>query len=316
MDERDDSGGSLSAQELEAVRVRARLIMEEEGLTLTSVSRQSAISVSVLSPFMDGKYKGDNQRVARQLLKWADGRAALAALEPVRRKLSQYVETTTARRISATLTFAKGRDMVMIAGSPGIGKTTAARQFQAVNTNVWVATMTSTTKKLPPVTNVIAAAIGIHDIPRSAHAAFKLICRRLDRTDGLLIIDEAQHLTPDGFELIRGIHDEVGVGVAFVGHLNLEAKIARLEHLSSRVSAFLVLNQSSAEDVDSLLDVAGIECARSRTFLRDKAAAKKGLRRIVNACRDALYLAAADGASVVTIRHVKRAWAELGNPGE
>lgn len=315
MDERDDSGGSLSAQELEAVRVRARLIMEEEGLTLTSVSRQSAISVSVLSPFMDGKYKGDNQRVARQLLKWADGRAALAALEPVRRKLSQYVETTTARRISATLTFARGRDMAMIAGSPGIGKTTAARQFQAVNTNVWLATMTAATKSVPAVMNVVAAAIGIHDIPRNAHGAFKLICRRLDRTDGLLIIDEGQHLTELGFEQIRAIHDEIGVGVAFLGHLNLEAKIARLEHLSSRVSAFLVIDKSCAEDVDSLLDVAGIECPRSRTFLRGKAKVK-GLRRIVSACRDALYLAAAEGAPAVTIRHVTRAWAELGNPSE
>jgi len=54
MDDKDDSSGPDTAQEFEAVRERVGLIMREEGLSLASVSRQSGVSASVVSPFMAG----------------------------------------------------------------------------------------------------------------------------------------------------------------------------------------------------------------------------------------------------------------------
>lgn len=310
MEDQVHTTGPDTAQEIEAVRARIRRIIEGEGLSQARIADKSGVSPATVSAFLLGNYAGDNLRIARELAKWADGRATRAALEPVRERLRQFAETPVARRVLDALAFGKAGEMVMVCGGSGVGKTTAARRFQDTHTNVWICQITPSMRSVPATLRAIGAAIGLHGMPRDGSAVMNAICQRVERAAGLLVLDEAQHLTDDGFEQVQALWDRGHVGVAFVGHAELALRIRRLEHVAGRVSVSVSEPRAGADDVRALLRSAGIEDPRSFALL-GKSLGKKGLRPIVHTVRDALYLAAADGASAIEFDHIECAWTHL-----
>jgi DNA transposition AAA+ family ATPase len=315
MEDQSHTTGPDTAQELEAVRARVRQIMAEEGLSLTAVAGEAGVHLSTVSAFMADNYMGNKARIGAELVKWADGRARRAAFHRRHRSLEGFIETPTAARIERALAFAKGGEMVMISGRPGVGKTTAARRFQDTHTNVWICQITPSMRSVPATLRAIGAAIGLHGMPRDGSAMMEAICQRVERAAGLLILDEAQHLTDAALNQVQALWELFryggGLGVAFVGHRELEGRIGALEHLASRVSAPVIIEGARPEDADALLDAAGIGCPRSRDFLRTQAQGRGGLRRIAQACQHALFVAADEAGGEVTFDHVGGAWKYL-----
>jgi DNA transposition AAA+ family ATPase len=315
MDTQPHTTGPDTAQELEAVRARIRQVMADDGLTLTAIAGEAGVSLATLSAFQLGNYTGRNDRVAADLRRWLDSRAARAAFDRRHRSLDGFVETPTAGRIEHALAFAKGGEMVMVAGRPGVGKTTAVRQFQRRHPNVWICQVSPQMRSVPATLRAIGDAIGLHGLPRDGGMIMKAICQRVERAAGLLVLDEAQHLTDGALEQVQAIWELFryggGFGVAFVGHRELEGRIGALDHLASRVSAPVIIEGARPEDADALLDAAGIACPRSRDFLRSQAPGRGGLRRIAQACQHALFVAADEAGGEVTFDHVRRVWTHL-----
>lgn len=258
-----------------------------------------------------------NDRTVNAPLTSVQDATGLPTLRDILDSIDSFAETPTAMRIMAALDEARrtGR-MTAVAGVPGVGKTTACKRYLRQHQTVWRCQFTSYTNSTYSVLCQIGRAIGLYELASQSSALGADIEAGLSRADvGLLICDEAQHLTPSGFETVRGIFDAVSdgggqLGVAFVGHSDLMDKIARLPQVSGRISSPLRISSPAEADVDAILSRCGIEDAKVRTFLRQHAGHSTGLRRVIAALRNAVIYAATDGIPLKEA-HVRQAWAEL-----
>lgn len=288
-----------------------REVIATRGLTQAEVARQIDVSASSLSSFLAGRYKGDNEEMVRKLTVWRDGVAAGDGLIAIVARIRAYTETPTSRSILSTVEFAKTVGAVVsIATTPGVGKSITLKHYADRTPAVWSCTFSKDTRSVYATLEEVATAIGMVEKPARPDQLRREIVRRIERTRGLLICDEAQNLSPDGFETIRTLHDRANVGVLFAGHTDLADRIARLPQLDGRVSAPLRIAKAKPADVDALLIAWGSECKRTRDFLRQYAGQSTGLRRIARAYELSAIYAAGDAAPI-DFDHVRRAWSAL-----
>lgn len=285
------------------------------GLSQAEVARQADMSGAVLSEYLSGQYRGNREEVARKLTAWHDGLADGDSLFAVSERIEAFARTPIAMRIQTVLKLAKFGNMVMIVGASGVGKSEAFRNFQQANTAVWYSQFSKDTRSNYAVLTEIAEAVHISDLARSPDKARRQIVGRVERTRGLLLCDEAQHLTPAGLEIVRTIHDRAGIGIALAGHLDLADNVAKLPQVNGRISAPLRIASASPEDADALFDSWGLECKQSRTFLRGYANRATGLRGIAKAFKLATIYAMADSAAV-SFDHITRAWSDMNRPAQ
>ena len=228
-----------------------------------------------------------------------------------------WVETPTAKRINAALNYAQAvTDIAIVYGGTGTGKTWTANHYRSNGMNVWCATMTPATSGVVPALEEVCAALGL---PRANGAAplHRAIVTHLSGTSGLLIIDEAQHMTPAALDQIRGIHDAARVGLALLGSQAIYASLiggesaGTLERLRSRIGKQLGLQGATQGDVEAIAFAWGISSKGSVKLLVDISGKAGGLRGVVKALRLAAMQADAVGRAV-NEADLKAAWRELG----
>lgn len=256
-----------------------------------------------------------NTQTVKGLLMTDQSEGVAASLQAILDALDGFADTPTASHISMALERAYSTSAItVIAGVPGVGKTTTCKRFVETNSYVWRCQFTRYTRTPYTVLSQIATAIDINTVYRPGELGQRIEAT-LGQRGGMLICDEAQHLTADGFEIVRGLFDTVNdegacLGIALVGHADLMQKIASLPQLLGRVSAPLNIAAITPRDVDALLDKCGITDGKTRTFLRNHAGQSTGFRRIVNALKDAVTYAGSDGVAL-NVDHVRQAWTDL-----
>ncbi len=312
MDKQDNRPEGRDHQQ---IAISVREAMAAHGLSQAEVARQADMSAAVLSQYLGGTYKGDNEEAGRKLAAWRDGLAAGEVAAGVAERMGVFARTKVAAQIGATLQLAKLGNMVAIAGASGVGKTMALRDFQRGNPAVWYCQFSRDTRSVYSILSEVAVAVGIQEVPARPDVIRREIVGRVERTRGVILCDEAQHLPSDGFEAIRTLHDRAGVGVVFAGHLDLMDKIARLPQVAGRISAPLIIKGAKPSDADALFVAWGLDCRRSRDFLRAFAGRATGLRRIAKAVELALIFASGENAPL-SFDHVNRAWTALEGPAQ
>lgn len=284
------------------VREQLRAAIEaDKSLTQSKVSRESGVSSTTVSQFLSQTYPGDLSAVAAKLARW------LASLAERNRAASlpaapAWVETRQAQRIFGALRYAQiGGDIAVIYGPAGVSKSATATHYARVSPNCFVVTMTPAHSGLGAALRAVYDGIGLKDANLTAAAMHKLICQRLKGSEGLLIIDEAQHLSHHALDQIRSIHDATGVGLALVGNeqvftaLTGGARAAYLDRLHSRVSRWLALKGPAEADIDALVKAWNINDAACRQQIREVAKRPGALRVLTKTLRLASAAAAAAG---------------------
>lgn len=308
--ERDNNNAVKPEHQLTAEAVRNA--QHNYSLTQADIARQAGVSSATLSQFLGGQYKGDNEEVSRKLSAWLstnEKRASMTALFDRARAFTPTLPTS--QRITQTLALAQSAGFVSrICGRSGVGKTMTAKHFAETTPSVWYCEFSKDTRTVFATLVEIAEAVGISDIPARQDLIRREIVSRIDRTRGLLICDEAQNLSKDGLDEIRTLHDRAGIGIVFLGDMNLSDKIARLDQLDGRVSAPLTIAHAKTDDVDALLAFWGVDCKRIKTLLRPHAKGRMGLRRIARAFEIASMYAFRE-SEPITIDHMNKAWNEL-----
>jgi DNA transposition AAA+ family ATPase len=146
------------------------------------------------------------------------------------------------------------------------------------------------------------------------------IVRRPPPTRGLIVVDEAQHLTSAALDELRSLHDAAEIGLALVGNETVFARIdgggrkAQFAQVFSRIGMRIARAKSTARDVDALLDAAGIAGAPERKLLRAIASKPGALRAVAKTLRVAHMLAAEEGAPIAE-SHLLAAWERLSDDG-
>ena len=167
--------------------------------------------------------------------------------------------------------------VLVVQGGPGTGKTMIAREYAAMAEPVWTVTLRASQKSLPSMVFAVQRALGIDIKWATVARASQEVVNRMRGRKGLLIVDEANHLTIEGAEELRAWHDETGIGICLLGN---EELIARMEsgsrshqfaRINSRIAQRHVQNLPVEGDVIAFCDAWGIADPGMRKLLTDVA---------------------------------------------
>lgn len=289
----------------------------DKRLSQVTVSKEAGISAATLNQWLGVKYGGDNEAVDAKLRLWLEAYQARQANARAMPASPTYVPTPTALRVLSALSYAQmAGDIAVAYGAAGVGKTTACRQHREANPSVWIATMSPATSGVVTALQEVAEALGL-DAGGGARVVAKRIARRVDGTHGLLIVDEAQHLSVAALDELRGIHDATGVGMALVGNEGVFARMAggrnaaQLDRLYSRVGKRMRVAQATEEDIRTLIDAWGVMDTKCHSTLMRIARGAGALRTLTKVLRLASLYAQAE-TRAVSPEDVRAASAELG----
>jgi DNA transposition AAA+ family ATPase len=288
----------------------------ETGLAWTIIAPKIGIPTGTLTPFAGGGYKGDNQKIADAIHRYRQKLTAQAEIALEIPEPPKFFETPTARRILTMLSIAQRGRITVVAGGPGTSKTQTIRHYAASVPNVWIATMKPSTGGTAPMQIKVLEAMGERDAKGTLLALSTKIEALTRGTDGLIILDEAQHLGEKALEEARSWHDATGIGLCLVGNedvltrLMLGNKRDAFARLASRVAQRLIFRGPMEGDALALADAWDVRNTAMRSFLVDIAKRPGGLRTCTMVMETASMLAVQDNGPLA-IEHLQDAWTHL-----
>lgn len=293
---------------------------EELSASWSDIGQWTGIPSGTISQLCGPKgYPGNRRRYADQIAVYRQTVAAQADISVDLPEKPGYFETPSSLAITQFLQWAQRGRLVMIVTGAGIGKSQTAENFQISNAGVFIATMTPSTSGIMPMQQRVLKSLGEKHSVGSPAALSEMICEVLrKRKHGLLIIDEAQHLSIKALEEIRSWYDETGCGIALMGNERVQQSIdgvsraADFAQLFSRIGLRLVRTTATPGDADALAAAWKISDQAMIEFLRGIVARPGALRGATFALEVAHMLAVAQGTGV-TLLHLKKAWAQLSN---
>ena len=266
----------------------------ENGKTQSGVSKEMNVSDTTLSQFLSNIYPGDNEAVAQkaaQYLELGAARKRMAKAPPFCSAVENTIKILTAVKMAH-----EGNDVLLMFGPSGCSKTTTLRGYaQQTNGAIYVEA-DATTGSQRNILISIMEALGKYPVRISTAQMMRDIISRLSGTNGLLIIDEAQHLNERAFDTLRAINDKAGIGIVFSGNRSiLKRMFGRLEleydQLYSRVGVFCELKNKYALEEISKMYKGICNDKQCLEYLHRTANQKGGLRRMVKHYKLAVNIA-------------------------
>lgn len=306
---------SVQEHDHEALRSQVRAVQAQTRKSLTQMAKMAGIGDSTFIAWMGGTYPGRNDLVAQKVANWlrdleAQSRARAAA--PIS---FAFIETKTATSFLAALQQAQFiPDLVVISGGAGVGKTTACRQYERTHPNVWMITGERAISTGFGTLERLCQLLSVRE--HTPEARSREITKRMTGSQGLIIVDEAQHLKTEAIEQLRSLHDAAGVGLALVGNHEVWSRIdgggrrAEMAQLFSRVGMRVQRLKPYRDDIEAILDGNGVEGAEVRKMLSAIGSKPGALRGMVKTLRVARMFASAGGEEL-NEAHVANAWSRL-----
>ncbi|HAX4917311.1 TPA: AAA family ATPase [Escherichia coli] len=266
------------------IRAGLRTLVENEETTFKQIALESGLSTGTISSFINDKYNGDNERVSQMLQRWLEKYHAVAELpEPPR-----FVETQTVKQIWTSMRFASLTESIaVVCGNPGVGKTEAAREYRRTNNNVWMITITPSCASVLECLTELAFELGMNDTPRRKGPLSRALRRRLEGTQGLVIIDEADHLGAEVLEELRLLQESTRTGLVLMGNHRVYSNMTggnrtvEFARLFSRIAKRTAINKTKKADVKAIADAWQIN-GENELELLQQIAQKPGALRILN----------------------------------
>lgn len=319
----------FSEAEHEAVVNDVRAVTAREKVIQAAIAREADIPESSLSQYLTGKYPNEKGKadIANKLTRWLLTRAEAKKLRKRLPTPPVYIDLEGSEAIIDGLAYARETgDMVLITGMPGVCKTASARQFSGTTPRTWYAAMDPTTSGVPTMLLEILAAMGVSDAKGTPQILIQQICRHAEMAKAVIIVDEAQHLSPKAIETLRSINDRTRnkgapLGIAVLGNELAYSAVGAtggktaFAQVSSRFAhrEFIAhpnpndarrLGQAWAETNGEVLTSAEL------AYCQEIAATPGGLRNIEMTMRRSILMAR--GADEpLTIAHMKTAFASL-----
>ncbi|MFP4005052.1 MAG: AAA family ATPase, partial [Alphaproteobacteria bacterium] len=135
-------------------------------------------------------------------------------------------------------------------------------------------------------------------------------------TGGLIIVDEAQHLSTAALEQLRAFPDKYAVGLALIGNEEVYARIEgggrkpKFAQLFSRIGMRMTRSNPQAQDIHMLIDAWGVKTKEEEKLLKLIARKPSALRGMTKCLKLATLIASGQGVER-TDEHIRMAWARL-----
>ncbi len=216
-------------------KIREYLTVNQE--SQSSLSKKIGISGSALSQYIAGKYPTP-EAIEPKI------REFFTMAETVRDTLIKkvdFVATSITDTVINTIAYCHVQKAMGIAyGDAGVGKTMAVTRYEQDHTEAIVVSSAYALSKPVSFLKAVARKLRIPE-GRRQDDLYTDIVDKLEGSEKILIIDEAQHLPHSTLEIVRGIHDDAGVPVVLIGNHEVYSKLlgrgeAAFAQLFSRIA--------------------------------------------------------------------------------
>lgn len=282
------------------------------GVAFAELAIQMELGASTLSAWVNNTYRGNHKNIEGLVRKWIRIAKAYRKQREFVPNQGKFVITKAAEKCLTILEYCQSMpDMGVIVGPPGTGKTAAVRNYKASHPNVWVMTASPSVAQHNVVLDALRELMGIPVM--RGWLTMRQIIGKVQNTQGLLIVDEAQFLHPQALDELRSIHDQGEVGVCFVGNeevwrqLDGGSQKAKFSQLHSRVGARVNLGRPSVHDIAHILDQFDITDKEQRALLRGIAQKPGGLRAMIKTLNLAYRVARGSGQEL-SVEHIGQAF--------
>lgn len=182
-----------------------------ERVSAAALARMSRVGASTLSQIINGVYNASPSKLIEQVL------SAIRHTDEQEIDVIPAVETTVFKLVQTACMMARrNRNFSVISFFVGTGKTFGLRYYAKHNANTFMLEADPTMTPQTIVKELARLIIG-HDARGTNYELMKSIVNELKNTDSLLILDEAETLTPKQLHLLRRIRDKANIGVVLAG---------------------------------------------------------------------------------------------------
>ncbi|MFV0450074.1 MAG: AAA family ATPase [Vibrio sp.] len=294
------------------VLMRVRALVESKSVISSQIAKEISVSPATLSQIINNKYQADPSKIIEKLEKWLrlrDSRKATPSQNP------GFVMTSTAQQITNDLTYAQVTEsIVVIYGASGVGKSETLRHYQKQNNNVWMVTASPSRSSLTECLYEIAMELGMDQAPRRKGPLARVVRQRLKGTEGLIIIDEADHLDYPTLEELRILQEETGVDMVLVGNNKVYTQLTGgrrnedFARLFSRIAKKRGIHKTKQADVRAIAQAWNV-LGETETSLMFQISERPGGLRLLSKTLKLAAMYAKGGQ--ITEKGLRTAFAEL-----
>jgi DNA transposition AAA+ family ATPase len=231
-------------------------VVAEGKVSQARVARELGVSSTMISSYKNHSYNGNVSTLEEKIASFLDRE---------QRRMSNFtipiVNTTTIENGRQAIEMAHDfKDIAVIAGESGVGKTTLVNCY--VEENPGAAFVMRAYRNISQLKMIegIAKALGITLIG-SQSTLIDHIVDALKGRDAVLIVDEADYLTDASLELLRCVVvDAACIGLVLVG---LPRLVGRLENIRNdhsqiltRVGTWLMIERMKKQDAEKIIQSA------------------------------------------------------------
>lgn len=284
--------------------------IKQSGKSQRQISKETGLSTSVISQFLNGSYAGDNAEVARTISQYLTiSKQRLNTISATQ----FYPELRNTKDVLfACLYSHRHNEMALVTGDAGAGKTTTLHHYADTNTGVIFVTANACTTSATAVLGLICKELG-QRVPGRKAMLMNILVEQLKGSNRLIIIDEADHLSLDALQAVRNINDLAGVGIVLSGNDKIYRQMLagrrsyEFDQLRTRIVVRKkVVNDYTIEEMTAIFPGLGQDCIG---YLL-KLANTESLRTAKKLYEVSMDFAAAQGASL-TVKHLRSTQRQL-----
>lgn len=227
--------------------------LERNKISQNKAAEAAGYTGSVISQWLAGNYKGDMEAVEKTLRTWMIRESSRRT-----RKNVPIVDIANLKRITNAVSIAhEERDIALITGPAGVGKTTALRRYVDQNPHGSLLIEVDESMSKPAIIKELAERLGLDR--KTPHTELvRLVAHTLSERDLVVIIDEADYLSDGSLELMRRVVNDKGrSALVLVGLQRLVFRIKNLKNdhqqLASRVGVLVEVEPLTQVDGEAII---------------------------------------------------------------
>lgn len=236
------------------MRTALTQILADEDMSRSELARQLGYSLSTISLYLRGEYRGNVAEIERAAADWLATRSRRMVIGV------PLIECDVTRQVfTAIEQVRRTNDFGLIFGDAGIGKTCAATLYAERNATCILITVQEWVRDMWGLEKRIFDAVDHGGWDRKVKRGDYIVAK-LRGSNRPMIIDNAHKLTRQALQWLIDFHDETRCPITLIGNENIMPKIVDLDQRFSRVGNRKVVTvRRPRELIQHLKGVYGID---------------------------------------------------------
>ena len=229
--------------------------LSSNNISASALARAIGVSASLISQLRAGSYKGDSDAVNAKINAYIDNFNKKAKNFHANAKENEFYVTSDVKMANFIISeVIAEKEIGLIYGFAGSGKTTALKEFARTNPNVVLIEATCHTSAKVLLED-LCEALKI-DATGGLSTKLKAVARFLKSSDKVIMVDEAEHLPLKALEDLRRIYDFSRTPLILCGTeillKNLMGKNKELRQLFSRICGKWCMQRLSKDESEKI----------------------------------------------------------------